>query len=185
MHSKIFCRCCAALILISSVNYSYGAPPRVASDAYKLELVASEPQIATPIGLAFDSKGRLLVVESHTHLRAESSPGPTTDRIRMFADTDGDGKLDKWSTFGEGFNQAMNLLARKDGGIYLVTRHNVVLLRDTDGDGVADKQDEILRLETTDDYPHDGLAGIAQTADGKLMIGLGENHGKPYRLIDR
>ncbi len=173
----------AAIIGIS--NFAAAAPPRVASDSYKLEQVAAEPQITTPIGLAFDSKGRLLVVESHTHLRGETSPGPDTDRIRMLADTDGDGKLDTWSTFAEGFNQAMNLLPRSDGAVYVVTRHGVVLLRDADGDDVADKQEEILRLETTDDYPHDGLAGIARTADGKLLLGLGENHGKAYRLVDR
>ena len=51
---------------------------------------------------------------------------------------------------------------RDDGAVYLVTRRNVVLLRDTDNDGVADKQDELLRLETEDDYPHNGLSGIAR-----------------------
>ena len=44
----------------------------------------------------------------------------------------------------------------------------MLLLRDTDDDGVADKQDELLRLETEDDYPHNALGGIDQTADGSL-----------------
>ena len=172
-------------IVLGISKPSWASGPRVSDPRFKLELVASDPDIVTPIGVAFDKKGRLLVVESHTHLRPEGYKGPETDRIRMLSDSDGDGKLDRWSTFAEGFYQAMNLLVAEDGGVYVVTRHNVVLLRDTDGDGVADKQEEVLRLETTDDYPHDGLAGIARTADGKLLIGLGENHGKAYRLIDR
>ncbi len=185
MHSKSFCVYFAAGLILVIGELSLAAAPRVANDRYKLELVASDPQIATPIGMAFDKKGRLLVVESHTHLRPEGYKGPKADRIRMLSDSDGDGKLDRWSTFAEGFRQAMNLLVRDDGGVYVVTRHNVVLLYDTDGDGIADKQEEILRLETTDDYPHDGLAGIAEASGGRLLIGLGENHGKPYRLIHR
>ncbi|HEX3599212.1 MAG TPA: PVC-type heme-binding CxxCH protein, partial [Lacipirellulaceae bacterium] len=184
MHSKTYRMYFAAGLILAIGKMSFAAAPRVANDRYKLELVASDPQIVTPIGLAFDSKGRLLVVESHTHLRPESYQGPSKDRIRMFADSDGDGKLDRWTAFAEGFFQAMNLLTSSHGDVYVVTRHNVVLLHDADGDGVADKQDEVLRLETTDDYPHDGLAGIARTRSGNLLIGLGENHGKPYRLID-
>ena len=33
------------------------APPRVTNDRYRLELVASEPEIVTPIGMAFDRGG--------------------------------------------------------------------------------------------------------------------------------
>jgi hypothetical protein len=101
----------------------------------------------------------------------------------MFSDSDGDGRLDRWSTYAEGFRHSMNLLARKDGAVYLVTRGSVILLSDTDDDGVVDKQDVLLRLETTDDYPHNALGGIDQQADGSLIIGYGENHGEPFRLI--
>ena len=87
------------------------AEARVTDNRYKLELVASEPQIVTPIGVAFDRQGRLLIVESHTHQRPQDYQGPASDRIRMLADTDGDGRLDRWSTFAEGFRHAMNLIA--------------------------------------------------------------------------
>jgi putative membrane-bound dehydrogenase-like protein len=167
-----------------------GATPRVTDDRYKLELVASEPEIVTPIGLAFDRKGRLLVIESHTHHRPEGYEGASSDRIRMLVDSTGTGigqggqsRLDNWSTFAEGFRHAMNLLACDDGAVYLVTRGHVLLLRDTDDDGVADQQQMLLRLETKDDYPHNGLGGIDQDSDGSLIIGLGENHGLLYKLI--
>src|SRR3954447_26142366 len=135
-------------------SFLNAAEPRVTDDRYKLELVAGDPQIVTPIGVAFDRKGRMLVIESHTHQRPQGYTGPSGDRIRMFADSNGDGRLDRWTTFAEGFRHAMNLLVRDDGALYLVTRHNVMLLRDTDNDGVADKQDELLRLDTKDEYPH-------------------------------
>jgi putative membrane-bound dehydrogenase-like protein len=166
---------------------AFGAPkePRVLIEGCKLELVAKEPEIVTPIGVAIDAKGRLLVVESHTHERPADYKGPAGDRVRMLSDSDGDGRLDKWSTFAEGYQQAMNLCVRPDGGVYLVTRRDVRLLRDTNDDGVSDQEQALLKLETEDQYPHNGLSGIAfvsSNAGGTLYLGLGENHGYQYEL---
>jgi putative membrane-bound dehydrogenase-like protein len=172
----------SALWLLAALCHA--AEPRVLVDGYELELVAREPDIVTPIGMTFDSQGRLLVIESHTHQRPDDYEGPPGDRIRMLADSDGDGRLDRWSTFAEGFQQSMNLCAHPDGGVYLVTRRDVRLLEDTNDDGAADQTTEILRLETDADYPHNGLSGIAlRAADDELFIGLGENFGVAYKLV--
>ncbi len=172
---------CIGLLIAAAT--STAAEPRLSRDSYRLELVASEPDIVTPIGMAFDHQGRLLVVESHTHQRPKDYPGPDGDRIRMFADTDGDGRLDRWSTFAEGFKNAMNLLVRPDGAVYVASRQDVQLLRDTDGDGKADETQTILKLETADTYPHNGLEGIAIASDGALLASMGENHGMEFRLV--
>jgi hypothetical protein len=170
-----------ALLLVATTNLA-AEPPPVTSDGYQLELVAGEPDVVTPIGMTFDREGRLLVIESHTHKRPRGYKGPEGDRIRMLSDSDGDGRLDQWSTFAEEFLHAMNVLARPDGGVYVLARHQVVLLRDTDGDGRADQRREIVHLDTEDDYPHNGLGGIASLADGSLLFCLGENHGFAYTM---
>ena len=172
---------CWALLL--SDSFSHAAEPRVLIERAKLELIASEPEIVTPVGMTFDSKGRLLVIESHTHQRPDGYEGPEGDRILMFSDSDGDGKLDQWSTFAEGFQQSMNLLAHPSGGVYLVTRRSVDLLLDENDDGQMDKQTSILRLETEVNYPHNALSGIALEGEGGLLVGLGENFGAPYKLV--
>jgi putative membrane-bound dehydrogenase-like protein len=183
MRSVLFL-CCIAIF-----SPGFAAEPRVLVDGCKLELIAHEPEIVTPIGMAFDGKGRLLVIESHTHQRPADYQGPAGDRIRMLSDSDGDGRLDAWSTFAEGFQQSMNLCARPKGGVYLVTRRDVRLLEDADGDGASDKETILLHLETTGDYPHNGLSGIAyqQGSDGRdgdhLVLGLGENSGVPYTIV--
>jgi putative membrane-bound dehydrogenase-like protein len=171
------------LVLAASLGHLHAAPPRVTHERYRLELIAQEPDVVTPIGMAFDRQGRLLIIESNTHQRPKDYDGPMSDRILMLAAAPGSSKLDRWSTFADGFRHAMNLLVRPDGAVYVVTRRNVVLLRDTNNDGVADREDELIRLETEDDYPHDGLGGIDRAPDGSLILGLGENHGMPYRLI--
>jgi putative membrane-bound dehydrogenase-like protein len=172
------------LILLFSVGTTVqSAPPRVTNERYKLDLIAREPEIVTPAGMTFDSKGRLLVIESHTHQPPDGYAGPAKDRVRMLSDSDGDGRLDRWSTLAEGFRHAMNLLGRDDGAVYLMERGRLLLLKDSDDDGKADREELLLRLETEDDYPHNALGGIDQTKDGTLVIGLGENHGLPFRLI--
>ncbi|MDZ4658753.1 MAG: PVC-type heme-binding CxxCH protein [Bythopirellula sp.] len=158
------------------------APPRVLVDGCKLEQIAREPAIVTPVGMAFDAAGRLLVVESNTHQRPEDYVGPESDRLRMLSDSDGDGQLDRWSTFAEGFRHAMNVAVRPDGGVYVVTRSDVHLLRDTDGDGSADVNEKIVRLKTTVDYPHNALSGIVIDGDS-LYLGVGENFGVEYDIV--
>jgi len=167
----------------SALPPARGAEPRVLIDGVKLKLIATEPEIVTPVGMTFDTQGRLLVIESHTHKRPDDYDGPNGDRILMLADSNGDGMLDERSVFAEGFHQSMNLLMAGPGRVYLVTRRSVDLLIDDNNDGKMDRTQSILRLETDEDYPHNALSGIARDDGGGLYIGLGENLGAAYKLI--
>ncbi len=158
--------------------------PAVLVSGLELEQLVTEPSIVTPIGIDFDNRGRMLVVESHTHQRQDNYTGPSTDRIRMFEDSNGDGHFDRESTFADGFVYAMNVVVGPDDAVYVVTRSDVHLLRDNDGDGKADLDKKIIRLETEATYPHNGLSGIAIVPDlNHLYLGLGENFGMPFQII--
>lgn len=171
------------VLLLGIADILCAEAPKVLDPRLQLELIAEQPDIVTPIGITFDTDGALLVIESHTHHRKPDYQGPPKDRIRRFADTDGDGKFDTWSTFYEGTEATMSILSAKDGSIYVATRMEVFRLRDTNGDHVADKREEIAHLETAGRYPHNGLAGLTIGPDGLLYFGLGENLGEPYALI--
>ena len=41
----------------------------------------------------------------------------------------------------------MNICVANPGELYLVTRREVLLLKDTDGDGVADEREDVLYLK--------------------------------------
>ncbi|RLS79784.1 MAG: hypothetical protein DWI03_00945, partial [Planctomycetota bacterium] len=157
--------------------------PRAVEPRHTIELVAADPDIVTPVGCTHDARGRLLVIESHTHFRPANYPGPPHDRIRLVEDSDGDGRADRFSTFFEGTRATMALRAGADGWIYVATRSEVFRIRDTDGDDVADARERLTILETKGDYPHDGLGGLAFDPAGRLLFGLGENLGHPYRLV--
>jgi putative membrane-bound dehydrogenase-like protein len=146
-------------------------------------LFAAAPDIVHPVGVAFDRRGRLLVIESHTHFRPKGYKGPRHDRIRILEDTDGDGRADRFTTFYEGTDATMGMAVHPDGAVYLATRKWVLRLRDKKGDGKADEIRVIAFLDTKGTYPHNGLSGLAFDSKGDLYIGMGENEGADYKLV--
>src|SRR3954452_14283527 len=72
------------------------------SPGFKVELVASEPDIVNPIAMTFDERGRIWITESLEYPRFSAGPGK--DRIKILEDTHGDGKFDKVSVFADGLN---------------------------------------------------------------------------------
>jgi putative membrane-bound dehydrogenase-like protein len=178
---------CTLIALLHAAAIAWGQgqtdAPRAHDDALTVELFAAAPDIVHPVGAAFDGRGRLLVIESHTHFRPKDYKGPSHDRIRVLEDTDGDGKADRFTTFYEGTTATMGIAAHPDGSIYLATRNAILRLRDTKGSGKADEVRRIAFLDTKGDYPHNGLSGLAFDSKGNLYFGMGENIGFDYKLI--
>ena len=173
---------CLVLLAIGNLNAANVKVPFCADSRLELTLVAAEPDIVTPIGTAIDKQGRVFVVESHTHFPKSDYPGPKYDRVKLWTDTNHDGRPDKLSIFAEGFHHAMNLAFAPDGALYLVYRNGVIRLEDRDGDGVSESRMHVLKMETAGDYPHNGLGGITFSPDGWLYVGQGENLGESYTL---
>jgi len=173
-----------SLLSLSTVCCSqlHAEQPRTLVDDYNLELVAHEPDIVTPVAMAFDQQGRLLVIESHTHQRPENYAGPTSDRIRRLDDSNGDGKLDRWTEVADGFRHAMNVVVRDDGAIVVITRGDVHLL-EANSEGKFTKRTTLVHLDTSIDYPHNALGGFVFDGQGGFYLGLGENFGGEYRLV--
>jgi putative membrane-bound dehydrogenase-like protein len=72
-------------------------------EGFEVRLAAAEPDVVRPIAMAMDERGRVWVAEGHTYpQRAEEGEGK--DRILIFEDTNGDGKLDSRKVFTEGLN---------------------------------------------------------------------------------
>jgi putative membrane-bound dehydrogenase-like protein len=156
-------------------------PPQVLDPRLKIELVAAEPEIVTPTGLAVDEQGRIWCIENHTHQRTADYKGPPTDRIRIYEEFDENGKARKVRTFAEGFKNAMSLALPPGGEIFLAERSAIYRIREKDGKEVERKV--IVKLETKGDYPHNGLSDIAFDSAGNMYFGMGENLGEPYSLV--
>ena len=186
MFCSLRLRICSVWVLSAIwLSHVSADEPRLLAPGYRLQLVASAPQIVTPVAIAFDDKSRLLVVESHTHQTPEDYPGPQHDRVQCLIDNDNDGRADRVETFFDGLTHTMSMVAGADGWIYIATRAQILRVRDADGDGRAEQSETLVNLETSGDYPHNGLAGLTFRSDGRLFFGLGENLGESYRLVGR
>ena len=161
-------------------------PPTVLEEGWQIELMVCEPELVTPVSCRFDSQGRLLVVECHTHFTPKDYAGPKDDRVYLFdkfATGDQNNQKARKRLFYEGGQATMGLAVLPDGWIAIATRSEVCRVRDSDGDDIADQREVLVRLETEAAYPHNGLAGLAIGPDGMLYVGLGENFGELYQLI--
>ncbi|MEZ5399756.1 MAG: c-type cytochrome [Bryobacteraceae bacterium] len=107
------------------------------SEDFHAEVFASEPNIADPVEVVFDDRGRAFVAEM-LDLPDDPPTGKSArGRIRMLEDTDGDGKVDKATVFAENVNQCSGLIPWK-GGLIVPVSPEILYMKDTDGDGKAD-----------------------------------------------
>ena len=121
-------------------------------EGFEVNLFAGDPQLAKPIQICFDTKGRLWAACSSTY--PQVLPGqPNQDKILVMEDTDGDGIADKTTVFADGLLIPTGL-APGDGGVYVIDSTDLVHLSDTDGDGKADTRKVILSGFGTEDTHH-------------------------------
>lgn len=168
-------------------------PPRTLDARLKIELVAAEPDLVTPTGIAVDRHGNVVVVESHTHFRPPDYSGPTTDRLRRFSGRRADGYAAHIDDVYVGGAATMNLAFHPDGSLWVAQRSEVYRLPPRVLPNAASPQvnagppaaqpETLVRLVTDGDYPHNGLSGFAFDGAGRAYFGLGENLGAAYRLV--
>src|SRR6476620_1385029 len=65
------------------------------SDDFHVEIFASEPDVMSPVEMAFDENGNIYVAEMMDYPDDPPAGKPARSRIRLLQDTDGDGKIDR------------------------------------------------------------------------------------------
>ncbi|RDC64156.1 DUF7133 domain-containing protein [Adhaeribacter pallidiroseus] len=120
---------------------------------YRLELVASEPMVQEPVAIAWDGNGRMYVAEMNTYMKDALGTGEyeRTSRIKRLEDTDGDGKMDKYTVFIDSL--LLPRVVLPIGDQLLVQETNVQHIwsyRDTNNDGKADEKKIVFRNDVQD-----------------------------------
>ena len=144
------------------------------AEGYKIELFASEedfPDLANPVQLAFDNKGRLWVstMASYPHWRI-GDPLPK-DKLIIFEDTDGDGKADKQTNFADDLHIPIGFEIAHDG-VYVSQSGSLVFLQDTNGDDHYDTKDVLL--SGFDDHDtHHAISAFVADPSGAVMMAEG------------
>ena len=108
---------------------------------FRIELVASEPMIETPVAISFDDQGRMYVVEMRGYMRdlTGSTEKEPLGRVSLLTDSDGDGRMDKATSFLDGVVMPRSVLA-VNGGALIAVPPELILCRDTQGAGRADSR---------------------------------------------
>ncbi len=109
----------------------------------RLELFAAEPDIAKPIFMAWDERGRLWIAETRDYPHDVKPDGMGNDSIKICEDTDGDGKADKFTVFADHLNIPTGFVFA-NGGIIVSQPPRFLFLKDTNGDDKADVRTEIM-----------------------------------------
>jgi glucose/arabinose dehydrogenase/azurin len=131
------------------------------------------PELANPICMAFDGRGRLWIAcaPTYPHLMPGDEP---QDKLLIVEDTDGDGRADKKTVFADGLYIPTGFVLSKDGA-YVVDQPNLVHVRDLDGDSKADVKELLLHGLGAEDSHH-AMSAFTWHPDGAMYFQEGTFH---------
>ncbi|MEM7383737.1 MAG: PVC-type heme-binding CxxCH protein [Verrucomicrobiota bacterium] len=144
--------------------------PIVAPDL-EVSLFARDPLVRNPCAITFDAKGRLCVGMGPQYRKPK--PDTPGDSVFILIDEDGDGTADARKEFATGFN-AIQGMAWKGKDLWVANVPEMTIVRDLDGDDVAD---EYVRLWTDLGNLEHGLHGLNFAPDGRLYMSKGNSKG--------
>ena len=130
----------------------------------RLELVASEPLIESPVAIDFGADGRLWVCEMIDYpagMDGKYQPGGV---IKVLEDRDGDGEYDTAVTFLEGLAFPTGVMAWRNG-VLVSAAPEIIYAEDTDGDGKADVRKVLYQGFSTENYQA-RVNGLSYNQDG-------------------
>src|SRR5262245_1539795 len=121
-------------------------------DGFRMELLAAEPLVTSPVALEYDENGRGWVLEMRDYpFTDKKTDKPLTDksgdlpmgRIRVLRDANGDGVFDESTVFADEISWPTGLTFWK-GGVFVTATPDVWYMQDTDGDGKADVREKVF-----------------------------------------
>ncbi len=157
---------------------------------FEVQLVAHEPLVTDPVAIAFDARGRVFVVEMRGY---SEDPNDNLGRVRLLEDTDGDGRLDKGTTYVDKLSWP-TAVACWDGGVFIGVAPDILYCKDTDGDGVADIRKRVFTgfgrgnvqgLFNSFRWGLDNRIHGATSSAGASVTRVGDKDSKPVVLRGR
>ncbi len=150
---------------------------------FEANLFADEkqfPQLINPVQLQVDAKGRLWASVWPTYPMWEPLK-PMNDALLIFHDDNNDGKADRMTEFAK----IQNPLGFEfwGGGVLVTCPPEIIFLKDTDGDDVADVRIVMLQgLDSSD--THHGANNLIMGPDGGIYwqsgVFMQHNHEHPW-----
>jgi putative membrane-bound dehydrogenase-like protein len=127
---------------VSSTPVAEGLASFRLASGFKIQLVAIEPMVSTPVAIAFDEKGRLFVAEMRDYPN-RGNASPHLGRVRVLTDPDSEGVYQTSTVYAEDLRWP-SALACYAGGVFVLATPDLYYFRDTGGDGTADLKRLVL-----------------------------------------
>jgi putative membrane-bound dehydrogenase-like protein len=111
-------------------------------DGFRMELVAAEPMVQSPVAAAFDADGNLYVAEMRDYPYKPKPGNKPLGTVRVLRDTDRDGRFDHSTVFADGLLWAAGITPWR-GGVFVTAPPDIWYLKDTNGDFRADVRQKV------------------------------------------
>jgi putative membrane-bound dehydrogenase-like protein len=111
---------------------------------FRLQVAAQQPDVAQPIAMAWDSRGRLWVVENYTYAEQKMKfEDRLSDRILIFEDQNNDGTLETRKVF---WDQGKHITSIEIGfgGVWVLGPPQLLFIPDQDRDDVPDGEPQVV-----------------------------------------
>jgi putative membrane-bound dehydrogenase-like protein len=150
---------------------------------FEATLFALPPRVNYPTAIACEPGGAVYVAVDE---QGSLGRTPGGGKILRCVDRDGDGKVDEVTVFAK-VDHPRGVVYR-NGKVWVTHPPTLTVFEDTDGDGVADKQEVLVTGLTTDQITIRGgdhtTEGVRMGIDGWLYIGVGDYGIKEARGKD-
>ena len=138
---------------------------------FAISIFAGEPLLYKPTAICFDARGRVLVGQGpQYHL---SKAIEKSDSVILLLDTDHNGIADQRKVFATGLNSIQGM-AWKGRDLYIANAPELTVVRDLDGDDVADQY--VVVYTDLGNHEH-ALHGLVWGPDGRLYMSKGNSKG--------
>src|SRR5881628_507341 len=173
-------------------------------DGFRMEVIASEPLIASPSAVCWDERGQMFVSELHgynlagqldieelnktgqldTQVRRvqadekfkRASKAGTFGVVKLLRDTNGDGRMDAAEVWATNLPPIYGLVPAR-GGVIVACAPDIVFLADRDGDGKAETREVLFTGFPTGELER-GINAPQWSTDGWIYFGRGWGGGK-------
>ena len=110
------------------------------AEGFRIEQVAAEPLVTSPVAIEWDAWGRLYVCEMRGYSEDREQ---AISRVSRLEDTDQDGVYETSTVYADGLLWPTAIFPF-EGGLFVGDAPNIYYFKDDDGDGVADSRKTVL-----------------------------------------